>query len=187
MPAQTQITTNTTVKSFLGITASTDDALLSLMCDWLTAFIESYCSKKFVQQTITDELYNSKDFKFSLYLDNSPASSITTFKKKQSDGTWKDLVEGTDYDANLSIGLIRLFEIDNGIGDLKITYVVGGTIPKDLEMVATQLVARVYSKRKSEGITQENMGEASIQWGALLNDSDKAILNNHRRFTSIIA
>jgi hypothetical protein len=183
----TQITTNTTVKSLLGITASTDDTLLSLMCDWLTAFIQNYCDKKFVEQTVTNEIYSSRDFKFSFYLLSSPIKSVTSFAKKQSDGSFKALVVDQDYEIELSSGYIQMNQIDNGLADLKITYITLENIPKDIEMVATQLVARAYNKRKSEGVSQESVGEATIQWGALLTDADKAVLNGHRRFTSVIA
>jgi hypothetical protein len=182
-----QITTKDTVKLFLGITASTDDALLTKMCDWLTAFVQSYCQKKFIEETITEEIYNSKDFKFSLFLDNAPLSEMTKLERRVSDTTWETLVVNEDYEINLTTGFIRFFQIDTGVADIRATYKTFGNIPADIEMIATQLVARAYNKRKSQGVSQESLGEASIQWGNLLTDDDKAVLNNHRRFTSIIA
>ena len=184
----TQITTKDNVKSLIGLSGSTDDTLLGMMCDWLTAFIQNYCDKKFVEQTVTDEIYSSQDFKWDFWLLNAPLKSITSFKKKLSpDADFIDLVLNTDYQVEMASGYIRMNQIDNGIADLKITYVTLENIPKDIEMVATQLVARAYNKRKSEGVTQESVGEATIQWGSLLTDADKAILNGHRRFTSLIA
>lgn len=188
MSAITQITTKETVKSFLGITVSTYDTLLSTLCDWLTSYVEGYTGRKFTDATIVDEIYNSKDFKFSFFLNNSPITSITKIEKKQSDGTWKLLVADVDYEVNLRSGFVRMFETDDGISDIRVGYSISGaSIPKEIEMVATEMVSRVFNKRNSEGVIQESLGEASIQWGSQMSDNEKQILDNYRRCVNIIA
>lgn len=182
----TQITTKDTVKLMLGLTTTESDALLTKMCDWITQYIHTYCGRKFLETTITEK-YNSSDFKFSFWLNNSPVASITSFKKKQSDGTWKDLVLDEDYEVNLQSGFIRLYEIDNGIADLEIVYKTQENIPADVEMVATQLVISAFNRRSNMGVVNESLGEASIQWGALTTDDQKKTLDRYSRASSFIA
>lgn len=184
MPVKTTITTKVEIKLLLGVSDTTNDTLFDKLCVWLTEYIQSYCGKKFIETTITDEIYNSSDFKFSFWLNNAPVASITKFEKKQSDGTWKTLVLDTDYEANLSNGFVRMYEIDNGIADLKISYKTLENVPSDLEMVATQLAISAYNRRSNQGVVNESLGEASIQWGALTTDDQKKILDRHSRASS---
>lgn len=186
MPAKTTITTKTEVKLLLGVSDTTNDALFDKLCLWLTEYIQTVCNKKFIETTITDELYNTSDFKFSFWLNNAPVASITSFKKKEN-GEWKDLVAGEDYEFNPSNGFIRMYEIDNGIADLKISYKTLENVPADLEMVATQLVISAFNRRSNQGVVNESLGEASIQWGALASDDQKKTLDRHARASSFIA
>lgn len=182
----TQITTKDTVKLTLGLTTTESDALLTKMCDWITQYIQTYCGKKFLETELT-EIYNSSEFRLSFWLNNSPVASITSFKKKKSDGSWEDLVLDEDYEVNLHSGFVRMYEIDNGISDLEIVYKTPENIPADIEMVATQLVISAFNRRSNMGVVNESLGEASIQWGALATDDQKKTLDKYARASSFIA
>lgn len=186
MSAKTTITTKVEVKLLLGVSDTTNDTLFDKLCLWVSSYIENYCQKRFLEATITDEIYNSSDFKFSFWLNNAPLASITSFQKKEND-EWKDLVEDEDYEVNLSNGFIRMYEIDNGTADLKISYKTLENVPADLEMVATQLVISAFNRRSNQGVVNESLGEASIQWGALASDDQKKTLDRHSRASSYVA
>lgn len=187
MPATT-ITTKTEVKLLIGITATDYDTLFDKLCLWVTDYIQAYCGKKFIEETITNELYNSKDFKDTFWLNNAPAKSITSIEKKASDNSWEALEVDDDYEINLNTGEVRLGYVDSGLADIRVTYVTAGqAIPKALEMAATEMVAALYNRRSNQGMTQESLGEATIQWGATVSKDNQDILDRYRRASSFVA
>jgi len=83
------LTTLARVKTFLGISGTSDDELLTSLINndelltslinSCTDFIENYCDRRFKQKAYTNELYNGNGTN-KLLLKNYPVDESSTFK-----------------------------------------------------------------------------------------------------------
>jgi len=156
------------------------------LIDQMTDFIQKECGGRVFNLVAYDkEIYDGDDFDRELFLDQYPATEIS--KVEHNNGTtkdpnWEEDTEGEDYEKYLEEGEIHFHTKYLGKRNYRITYKAGyATIPYDLQNLCIGLVARKLEKRKSEGVRSENLGGASINWGDLLNEDDKLILDNYRR------
>jgi hypothetical protein len=178
------LTTVAKVKTYLGISVSTDDTLLERLINFATDFIEEYCQRRFFK-TIYEEIYDGDGFDGVLYLNQYPVTEI--IKIEQNDGTtdnpnWTRLNEGEDYEKYLNEGKIYFYNQVKGKRNYKITYEAGYTIiPHDLEGLCQRLVGRLYEKRQSEGHASEGLGPVNITWGKFIDDEDRLILERYKK------
>jgi len=86
--SSTDLTTLTTVKSFLGITDSASDTILALLIKASSDAVVAYCKRTFAQETIVETLEGSG--RSILMLERTPVVSITRVK---FDGTTMPLTE----------------------------------------------------------------------------------------------
>jgi hypothetical protein len=189
------------VKTYLGISGSTDDSLIEMLINQMTDWTENYCGgRRFKDTTYTNEIYESRfakessDFpqlarskEYWVSLVNYPITATTPVAVSMRSGnTDYTVLDSTNYDVYEKRGQIYLY---GGIPwirkALKITYSAGyATIPTDLSMACIQLVCKLYEKRKSQGKKAESIGGASITWADPMNEMDgytKGTLENYKR------
>jgi hypothetical protein len=198
------ITTRDKVKTLFGITDATNDSLIDQIVNGVTDFIESYCDRRFKKTTYTNETYDTKDGQSKIFLKNYPVASLSAVEYRAgtiSSPTW------ITYDANGYLlygqeGYVKFFgkfpEVAQG---MRFTYSAGydidfanegsasHTLPLDLTLVATELSAKVFSTRQSQGITQMSTEGQSVTFGLTgesLSSAQKDILNGHTKHTIII-
>jgi len=179
------LTTTAKVKSFLDITAATYDTILDTLCNSLTSWIENYCGgRRFKSTEYTQELYDGDDFKRSLKINNYPIIAWT--KIEFNAGTtanpdWTEY-EASDYEKYDTSGMIWFDRLEKGKRNIRITYEAGyETIPYDLELLATKLVARTFEKRLSEQKVSEGSPDLNITWDEFIKKEDKIVLENYTR------
>jgi len=190
------------VKTYLGITVTSDDALLEMFINQGTDWIESYCgNRRFLDSTYTDEVYESqftsseqqhptieRNRQFWLSTKQYPITDTQAVIVKYRNGTSVWDVQNADvYDTYEDRGQIYLFAgMPNIRKAIKLTYSAGyETIPNDLALACIKLVARQYEKRKSQGKKQESIGGATIVWADTAVESMDGdvmnVLNQYRR------
>jgi hypothetical protein len=182
MPAL-YLTTKDKVKAHAGITGSGDDTILATLCEQITAFIERYTARTVTEVTVEDEIHDADDFKHYLRLNRFPIKEMTALEERDdiSDTTWAT-IPADEYDVEKNKGVIYFEDRRYGKRNISASYKAGlMTVPLDLELIATKLVAKIYNKRKSEGITREQMDAASVDWAGFLQDEDKLILDSYKR------
>lgn len=145
----TALTNLSRVKAFLGITASTNDALLTTLINGVSAEIQQWLSRDIVQATETNEKKTAWGGDDAIYLRHYPIVSVTTVTE---DGT--ALVEDTDFEhtqADDRAGrLARISGGDpypwtTGTRNIAVTYAHGfATVPEGLAQAATELVAHDF-------------------------------------------
>jgi len=97
---------------------------------------------------------------------------------------WVEL-EPSRYVTYRQGGIVHLYgKFPTGLRqNIKVTYNGGyDEAPADIAMVATELVARLFEKRKAQGKSSESLGGARIDWVDELTKEQKLILDNYAHF-----
>jgi hypothetical protein len=131
------------VKSFLDIPLeqTNDDEDITFLINASSSQIESYCKRKFKEQTYTDEEYDGNGLS-GLYLRQYPVIEILSVSIDDV------VLNATDYKCKKSIGkLIKKHgKWPSGEINIQASYTAGYTeIPADLEL-ACKLLVRTYYK-----------------------------------------
>jgi hypothetical protein len=147
MAASIDLVTSTEVKTYLGISGSTHDTLITELIDLVSEYIEDYCNTYFSSVAVTDKHDGGGEF---LFVTKAPIISITSI----TDNLDSTVVAATDYDAYLKSGRIyresnttlwtsnepRWFE---GRQRFTIVYQAGhAVIPEAVKWVAYTLIGR---------------------------------------------
>lgn len=179
------MTTLAKVKAYLGITATTHDAVISELVVNVTAWIETYLNRSISATEDFEELFDGGDD--LLMLSKYPlieAPEIAYNAGTQASPIWTP-IDPEMYEYNAKTGIIRLFaKSPNGLDRVRVTYTGGyEEIPSDIELIAKQLVARMFSQRKAQGKTHEGLGSASIDWTTQITQEQLEVLNKYKNVT----
>jgi hypothetical protein len=175
------ITTLAKVKTYLGITGTSDDVLLEMLIDNSSIYIENYCSRVFYKQEYED-IFNGDDFDDYVFIKNYPLIEVSKVEKLVDD-VWVEIGE-TGYSVDLENGVIYFdVAIPSGVNNIKVYYEAGyTTIPLDLQLICMKMVAKLYNKRKSEGVSTEGLGQSSITWEDFLSKEIIDILTRYKNY-----
>jgi len=198
------LTTEARVKDRLAITVTDLDTVIKRMIYGATDFMQKYCSTvSFKRATYTDEIYNgsqpnSDKLDNMLILRNAPVVSVSAVKYNagtQGTPSWVTM-SAENYTVDVQTGIIHFAgTIPGGIANISVTYVAGylvdftdefnnavHTLPYELSDLCDRLVSKMLKRRESEGKTTETFNGSTITWGSLLEDADKTMLANYKRF-----
>lgn len=193
------LTTRQKVKDLLGITDTSDDAVIDALIDGITDFIQSYTGgRNFLAQDYVElkDTYYSPD----LFFNQIPVNSVAKIEYRTgvpSAPVW------VTYNANSYLvytGLrakVHFFAKFNPVPmAFRFSYNAGylidwsnehdktkHTLPYDLTRVATELCSKAYNMRYAHGISREQTeGQMLIYEGGknILNDDHAAILNKYK-------
>jgi hypothetical protein len=145
-------TTLADVKSFLGITVSTYDTLLTEMIDTACQNIEAWCGALLAQRTVTETIF-PEDQVTNLVLSHAPVISLTSLSVD-------DVAETIgDYFTGLSTGFVKRKDggyITDGTKWV-VVYSAGlSTIPEALKQATREYVRDLYqTKDRVAGVSQE--------------------------------
>jgi len=143
-------------KSFLKISGSGEDDVVSFLVNEISQFIGTYTRRKLVQASYT-EFYDG-DGSAELVLARRPVQSITSVHddplREFGSGT---LVPAADVLTDKEAGILMLSPVSStpaflkGKGNVKVVYSAGypaASIPYDLQIAAKKLIAFRYFERK---------------------------------------
>lgn len=139
-------------KTDAGITVDTDDAYLERAISRASAVVESYCSRVFAVETVSDT-FNPDGAYQRLRLSRFPVVEVTSIT---DDGV--TLVEDDDYVLDYKIGVIR-FLARRCSDALVATYSAGyETIPLDIQGAVGEIVkALQFNKSRDPSLKSENI------------------------------
>lgn len=143
------------VKHYLGITVNTDDAQLALLVLGASAWIEQYCSRRFLAATYTErrDAWGGT----SLMLANRPVVGVTSVLWGAPGQSPATLVFNTDYYFT-EFGL-QFLRAMRGRGSLLVTYTAGySVVPWDIKQCCIELVAWRYKESKRIGQRSVSVG-----------------------------
>ncbi|MEI7890917.1 MAG: hypothetical protein WCI36_03015 [bacterium] len=190
------LTEKSKVKNYLGISDESHDDLFDDLCAGISQFIVTYCDRDILtipaptepdaEQAFYEEYFDS-DANEELMLRNYPVRTLLKVEynsRTQDDPLWVEL-EPSRYVIYWQGGIVHLYgKFPVGLRqNIKVTYNGGfDEAPADIAMVATELVAKLFEKRKAQGKSSESLGGARIDWINELTKEQKIILDNYAHF-----
>lgn len=157
--------------------------VLKAIINQVTGLIERYCDRKFLYAQYTEDVYDTDVVQVrALPIDRTAAIQVA-----DKDGNFDNY---TGVVEHAQAGVIKLDKrLDYGqvvytggylINFQAVTDINSHTLPLEITGLATQLCARIYEKRFSEGKSNESVEGQSITWGQFLTADDKALLDTYR-------
>jgi hypothetical protein len=199
-----KLTTLERVKNRLGITTTNFDIVLSEIINGITDWIESYCGRRFKENTYINEIYNGSILgginngeKKYLILKNTPVSSLISFQYNSGTNSspfWIDF-NIDSYQLLEEEGIIYVYGyLPRGFRNIRVSYTAGYKIdfgnetdktkhnlPFDISNLAERLVIKQFKRREDVGKSGETIGDATINWFDHLEEEDKIVLEKYRR------
>ena len=180
------LTTLAKVKQYLGITSSTNDALIESLINYVTDYIESLCGgRRFKEATYTNEVYDNPDGN-NLFLRQYPIQSVSVVEYRTGTISSPTYVafSADDFIVYKPEGYIHFFAMFGGITEgeqaLRTTYVAGykidfsneltpasHSLPFDVAWLATELCTMLFNRRASQGLKAESTEGQSVTYGSL--------------------
>ena len=184
--ASNGLTTLADLKSYLGITYSDDDTLLENLINQATVIMENYCKRGFKDTGALTEYFNGNpDGKITPR--QYPINSITSvaYASGTLDApTWNIMPATTGYIADAYGNTLNVANMYIGIRNYRVIYRGGFvTIPQDLVFACHMLIGNYYSRRDSNGASNESVGGASVGWIDDIPKAIRVIIDKYRRFT----
>ncbi len=203
------LTTLARAKSYLDITGSSKDLVLTMIILAASKYIEeTYCKRKFKRQAFSQELYDGNGSP-RLFVKNKPIISTATLTvevRRGIDSTddWETL-DAEEYYVDYTTGRITLVSgcFIHGMQNYRITYTGGfylpsaseyqdGTnddqdLPYDLELAVLDMVNTMYGARTIGDIAKEKVGQVEVWYqsaeNAAMAGHIKGTLDKYRRLS----
>jgi len=197
------LTTVDRVKTFLGITVASSDAILESLINQVSDFVEHYCNRTFVETTYTDEFYDGTGTD-KLFLFNYPVSTTDTFTLQGRAGTQNidsfDEIDSEKYFIDYTTGILETtgWGFSERPRKYRVTYTAGYAFKNnaaplvtlesvnigDLEFAVWKLVANAFLMRKdTSNVQSETIGDYSVTFrkSTMTDKEIQDILNRYRR------
>lgn len=196
-------TTQSKILQYLGLSALPSPitgTTITELIKSVTAFINTYCNRTFEEESVTTKLYSGDGSKTLLIDDLLTLSKIETL---DANNDVDITLDNSDYyflePANktpkqkiiINSSTAPIGRFPKGNQNIKLTGTFGNavTVPADIELVATKLVAEILNDYNVTGgeVTQESLGEYSISYADISNKAkvlgSTNILNFYRRLS----
>ena len=150
------------VKTYLGITVTTTDAVLSSLITNVSAVIESYCNRTFAQATYNDTRNGTGSDR--MFLANGPVTAVAsvTIDGIAITAAPDAITAGYVFDDSLVYlrpGGFYPSRFNKGVQNCTIVYTAGyATIPADVAQVCIEIVAFHFAKRDRVDKASETLG-----------------------------
>lgn len=170
------------LKSYLGVTDTSQDDVLNIFLDSANDFVEAYVGRNIEADDYTE--YKDWDGQRYILLENYPVNTITSFQVNQWTLDTPDYqdVDASEYKLSPKLWKIFLtFYKERGFQNYKIEYNAGyTTIPGDLKLATLKLAGSYYNGKNSDGVQRETVAGDSITFESQQVSNDVlAILNNY--------
>jgi uncharacterized phiE125 gp8 family phage protein len=171
----------TDLKTYIGVTGSADDSLLSRLLESESTFFEAQCGRTFVTASYTE--VRSGHGRTTMVPREDPIVSVTSVAV---DG--QTIPSASSYDAEgwrVFEGAIHLngHAFTRGTGNVTLVYVAGfDPVPADVQQAVIELAALKYRDRRHIGKGAESMGGMSVTYlPSLVPASVQAVIDAYRR------
>lgn len=159
--ASGDLTTLSTLKEWLGITATTDDALLTRLVTAASAFIQNYLNRTFYVSAIVETRDGTGTNR--LFLARGPVLSVSSVSidgisvPESTSTSMYGWVAGTNV-ITLRGGVFPL-----NVVNVQVTYSAGYvTVPSDIEQVCVDLCSMRYKERDRIGYVSKSLGGETV-------------------------
>ncbi len=199
------LTTIKRVKDRLTITNADHDTVLERLINAASDFVEGYLNRVLKRATYTNEIYSVYAPRQEMFgLKQIPVITLTSAQYRAgtpSTPNWTSFI-ADEYElvGDGKSGIVKIYGgVNQGVNVVRFSYTAGylldfdnttdttkHTLPFDLSELVERLVVRTFKRRDSEGKTSEGFEGAQVQWGNIVTEEDKEILNRHRRVPTFV-
>lgn len=171
-------------KTFLGITDNSKDAILTMMINMATDYIESQTGRRFVSTAHADEEFDGTGTQ-QLPLKAYPVLTFTQLQVNNSSNnveSWST-IDATNYWVDETTGIITKTDsftdfvdtndeealsdtpFQRGKNRYRATYTSGySIIPYDLQFACMSIVGQLFNTKSGAGIKSESLGDHSVTY-----------------------
>lgn len=169
------------VKTFLSLTTSGSDVLLTELITRVSKSIESYCDRTFDSQSYTEYFDGGSE----VFPSNYPITTVTSvhYDTNREYGT-DDLIDSTYYTTIDSRSIAFDDEYKKYPNALKVVYTAGlSSVPEDLKQACIDEVARVFKMKEYRSIEllSDDKGSYTYITDNFL-PSSKSIIDRYKRW-----
>jgi hypothetical protein len=186
------LTTTARAKTYLGSSAA--DATVESVVNAVTAWIESYCGRRFKQTTYTNELLDSDGSEY-LFLSNYPVDETTGVNldyrtSSSNESEWSDIDtedRWIDWNTGVITGIGQTKWV-KGVAKYRATYLAGfnfdnsatflsDTGAADLEIAAWKICGAFLNIYPSGTglVTKEELGQYAVTYSKIAFEDDQTI------------
>lgn len=177
------MTTIEKVKSYLEITSSNYDTVISQLISNVDSFLKKTLGREFTKEERTEYFDGGvKHIVLKEYpIDSSQPLAVYYNSHNQSNPSWNE-IDSSNYVVYDSEGILEHYgKFPSGKRNIKVVYTGGySEIPDDLELLAKQLVAKIFERRKASGKSSESLNGARIDWEKELTPEQKMIIDSYK-------
>lgn len=179
----TALATSADVRTFRGLPAGQDEALLTSLCEAASAFVLKFIGRTgFAIEQVT-ETYNGTGTRMVL-LRHRPVTAVSAMKINgvtipASNGYSQN---GYYLEHNGAVCL-RGYRFDRDQGNVDITYSHGyASVPADVKQIVVEMVAMKYERRTRLGVSSKSIGQETISYATTdLSAENRTLLNQYRQ------
>lgn len=161
------------LKVFLGVTDGSKDAIITMLGEQASAFVEKVTGISFEEKTDVVEEYDGTGTR-ELVLRHMPVTNTTDFVLKEAnstdnDGVW-DLIDPEDYFVDRFSGIVKgNFRFRERFNSYQVTYSYGySETPADVQNAVCMLVSAMYNTTSagsgSGNAKSERIGDYAITY-----------------------
>lgn len=175
------LTTLANVKQYLGLTATSDDALLSRLITAASSWVRTYCNRDFTSQSYTDTLDGTGNA--WQVMKQYPVTAVASVSFSGVAQAITGLVITNTRSLTFTDGTLW----EKGRGNVSVTYAAGySTTPADIEQAVIEIVALRYREKNRIGTTTVNTRGESVTFSVMdVPPSVKSLLNNYRNVVPV--
>lgn len=179
------LTTLANVKSWLGITDSTDDTLLTRMITAFSATCQSYMNRDIYSKSYTETYDGVNSSK--LFLQNYPVTAIASLSIDNVSIPLAANSTVTGYLFNKNTISLNGYSFTRGNQNISVTYTAGyATTPFDLEQAVLELIGYKYRERTRIGEASKSLAGEVVSFDLKdLPPTTKLVLNQYKRVTPV--
>lgn len=175
------LTTLANVKAWLGVTANTDDALLTRLIASASTFIQTWLNRDLAQQARV-ETRDGNGGNVMVFA-NYPVSAVASVVVDGYAIPASVDPYGAGYRFDATRIILTGYSFPRGFGNVVLTYTAGyATTPHEIEQACIELVSLRYRERDRIGHQSKSIGGETVSFIVKdMPDSVKTILNNYRK------
>ncbi|MCF7819879.1 MAG: hypothetical protein K9M44_00205 [Candidatus Pacebacteria bacterium] len=168
-------------KTYITLNTNDFDDVIALLIKSAVKWAEAMTNNKIEEIEIEeyfdgDEINNEMFLTYNLNLQNLVIEN-------ERNGSWQE-VSSDNYVFYDDEGVVKFNYVNMGEMNYRATYKTGFTsknIPSDIKVAILKIVGRLWNKRKSDGISNENLGDAGVAWENYLSPEISALLSKYKK------
>ena len=175
------LTTLANVKTWLGITSSDDDALLTSLIGSASAFIEEWCGCSF--SVVSESIKRDGHGGHRAVLPNYPVVAVASVSVDGVAITAAASFTAAGYRVDDMSVILNCYRFNRGLANVQITYSHGyASVPADVAQACIEMVALRYRERDRIGYQSKTLaGETITFMVSDMSQPIRAVLSQYKR------